>query len=239
MKGVPEEMAIMDAGKKVILAGIWLIRNGYGNMMILPYVAPSGAYWRCEFHPVWHPSKAFYRYSTGNGTQYLADHCGGTVRREISTSSLGKAIMKSVPEHIKEACEGRLSDEMRRWLEMLELALDSKYLPRAFHEYKKDDFQWDLVSVLGGEDKTIAAPPEYVSPGKELSITDDEYWLQGEHKFDDLIISHRDGTPLSILDDEDRIYEIAQKLKYAMSLASTGHETAELLKCAIGNIFIK
>jgi hypothetical protein len=64
-----EEAKLMAAARKVVQAGIWLIRNGYGQMSILPYASPSGCYWRCEYHPAGRPSRAFYRYSTGCGSK--------------------------------------------------------------------------------------------------------------------------------------------------------------------------
>ena len=80
----PPEAKIMAAGKRVIEAGIWLIRNGYGRLGILPYAAPSGCYWRCEFQPLGRSSKPIYRYSSSNVDKYLASHCGGSVRSSIS-----------------------------------------------------------------------------------------------------------------------------------------------------------
>lgn len=93
----PEDLQLQNC-EKVLRAGIWLIRNGYGRMTILPYTAPSGCYWRCEFHPVGQPRKAFFRYSTGSSSKYLQDHHGGRVRRSISPKGLAQAIMRNVPD---------------------------------------------------------------------------------------------------------------------------------------------
>jgi len=59
-----EAKVMLAAAQKIVHAGIGLIRNGYGQMGIIPYTASSG-YWRCEFYPAGRPSKAFYCYSTG------------------------------------------------------------------------------------------------------------------------------------------------------------------------------
>ena len=37
-----DESKLMGAARKVVQAGIWLIRNGFGRMAILPYASPSG-----------------------------------------------------------------------------------------------------------------------------------------------------------------------------------------------------
>ena len=115
-----DESKLMGAARKVVQAGIWLIRNGFGRMAILPYASPSGCYWRCEFHPVGRASKAFYRYSTGCGSKYLQQHCGGSIRSTISPQKLAEAIMVSVSDDIKSAISGDVSAEMLRWLEDLE-----------------------------------------------------------------------------------------------------------------------
>ena len=67
--------------RRVLEAGIWLIRNGYGRMAILPYAAPTGA-WRCEYHVLGRPDKVLFRYTSASENKYLADHCGGSVRLE-------------------------------------------------------------------------------------------------------------------------------------------------------------
>lgn len=58
----------MQAAKTVLLAAIHLIeKRGFGRMALLPYISPSGMYWRCELHPVGHPSRTLFRYTTGDG----------------------------------------------------------------------------------------------------------------------------------------------------------------------------
>ena len=82
------------AAHKVLLAGVHLIENeGLGGMALLPDASGSGA-WRCQFHPIGRPSRAFYSYSSSAGFSFLADHCGGSVPKTISPKALAKAIMK-------------------------------------------------------------------------------------------------------------------------------------------------
>ena len=167
---VSPEQAVMNAAAKVLRAGIWLIRHGYGKMQLLPYAAPSGCYWRCEFHPVGQPSKRFYRYSTGSGSKYLNDHGGASIRREISPQNLAEAIMKSVPDDLKATCAGDASPETLRWLDQVDAALAAGYLPEAFHEYTEDFSRWQLVSLTKGKGDSIPPQPGYVKPGAQSSL---------------------------------------------------------------------
>ncbi|WP_157642151.1 hypothetical protein [Burkholderia ubonensis] len=167
---VSPEQTTMDAAAKVLRAGIWLIRNGYGKMMLLPYAAPSGCAWRCEFHPVDRPGKALYRYSTSSKAKYLDNHCGGPIRSDVSAKALAQAIMKGVPDDIKAACEGDASPETLRWLEGLDTALDAGFLPEAFREDTEDYSQWELISLTRGNGEPIPPQPGYVKPGAQRSI---------------------------------------------------------------------
>ena len=170
----PQDVLFRDC-EKVIKAGIWLIRNGYGQMAILPYAAPSGCYWRCEFHPVGQPQQAFYRYTSGNAGGFLRNHCGGSVRRTISPQGLAKAIMISVPDYLKKRCAGDVSPEMQEWLCLLERALGQKRLPQAFEDYG-NYLQWKLVSLHGHKDSWLNPPPGYVSPGAEENWRRRPFW---------------------------------------------------------------
>ena len=167
---VSPEQGVMNAAAKVLRAGIWLIRNGYGKMLLLPYAAPSGCHWRCEFHPVGQPSKRFFRYSTGSGAKYLNDHGGGSIRRDVSPQKLAEAIMKSVPDDVKATCAGDASPETLRWLDQVDAALAAGYLPEAFHEYTEDFSRWQLVSLTKGKGDSIPPQPGYVKPGAQSSL---------------------------------------------------------------------
>lgn len=162
----PEDLAFQDC-EKVLRAGIWLIRNGYGQMAVLPYDAPSGCYWRCEFHPIGHPQKSFFRYSTGSAGKYLQDHHGGRVRRNISPKGLARAIMRSVPDDLKAMCAGEVNDETERWLSLLERALSQRWIPIAFHDLTTDYSRWPLFSLHGAPNSWIEPQPGYIVPGTE------------------------------------------------------------------------
>ncbi|HSD37757.1 MAG TPA: hypothetical protein VLC92_09620 [Rhodocyclaceae bacterium] len=162
----PEDVMFWDC-ENVLRAGIWLVRNGYGKLALLPYLSPSGCYWRCEFHPIGQPRKTLYRYSTGSAGKYLQDHHGGRVRRSISPKGLALAIMRSVPDESKALCAGDVSPETESWLEQVERALSLQWIPQAFHEYTDDFSRWDLVSLHGAPSSSIDPQPGYVAPGTE------------------------------------------------------------------------
>lgn len=212
-----EEAKVMIAARKVVQTGIWLIRNGYGQMGILPYRSPSGCYWRCEFHPAGRPSKAFYRYSTGCGSKYLLQHCGGSVRNTVSPQKLAEAIMVSVPEDIKTACAGEPGVEMLRWLDELEQALNQGYVPEAFHEFTEDYSRWALVSLMNLPASTMASQPDYVSPGQEKTCLNEPYWHEAETRWEMLSKSPAIMLQTAALTDDNFCFEMADRLRQALN----------------------
>lgn len=150
--------------RKVLRAGIWLLRNGFGRMQLLPYVAPSGCYWRCEFRPSGHRELAFYRYTSGSGAKYLENHCGGSVPPSISAKALACAILRSAPEDALARCRGDLDDSVAAWVQHLNRVLQRSLLPAAFDEMTTDFSRWDLYPAEGGGPTTESLPPQ---PGYE------------------------------------------------------------------------
>lgn len=155
----------MTETETVVRAGVWLIRNGYGGLALLPYASPSGTAWRCEFHPAGRPSQIFYRYSTASGRAYLENHCGGVIDASVSPEGLAKAIMVSVPSAAKAQCTGRPTGAMQRWLSLLEESLTLGFVPQAFHEYSDDLSRWDLARQDASGWRTIRPQPGYLAPG--------------------------------------------------------------------------
>jgi hypothetical protein len=174
----PQDVVFWDC-EKVVKAGIWLIRNGYGRLAILPYAAPSGCYWRCEFHPIGQPQNAFFRYSTSSAGRFLQNHCGGSVRRTITPKGLANAIMVSVPQGMKERCSGEPSLETKRWLEALERSLSQSLIPQAFEDYG-DYSDWKLISIHGNNSSWVEPQPGYVKPGTELTWQQQPFWRSCE-----------------------------------------------------------
>lgn len=163
----------LDSASKVLRAGAWLIRNGYGRMSLLPYMAASGCYWRCEFHPPQHPSQAFFRYSSGSAAFYLESHGGETVHAEIRPRELALKIMESVAEIQKDACRGEATQAMLDWLCELDTALDAGLFPSAFDDYSSDDSRWNLIDLIRGNGNTMRPQPGYVTPGSDRGVDDE------------------------------------------------------------------
>lgn len=155
---------------------MWLLDNGWGNLQILPYVAPSGGYWRCEFHPPGKPSLSFFRYSSSSEHRYLENHCGGSVRKNIRAEALAQAIMVSVPDDMQERCKGPCSFDTLAWQMQLLDQLDRGLLPAAFHEYTSDYSCWELSSPAGGNHGSMAPQPGYVPPSQEPNWTESSFW---------------------------------------------------------------
>lgn len=153
----------MDAARRVLRAGVWLIRNGYGRMGLLPYASASGC-WRCEFHPVGRPLAPLYRYTSASVARFLTDHGGGHIHPNPSAQRLALTIMETVPRDVAAACEGRASPEMHAWLERLDAVLAAGYIPEAFHEYTSDFDVWRLISLTHDEGGAFVPMPGYVPP---------------------------------------------------------------------------
>lgn len=170
----PED-ELMHNCSTVIAAGIWLIRNGYGKLQLLPYAAPSGCYWRCEFYPPGRPSKSFYRYSTSSNYRFLENHCGGRLAKSVTPSALAKAIMVSIPDEVKAQCEGVVPRETEVWLAELDRAMARNLVPEAFHDTTEDYSRWMLVNAFGGKG-SMAPQPGYVRPGEELHWSQTALW---------------------------------------------------------------
>lgn len=173
---VDRQAEMFAAGRSVLQAGRWLMLNGWGNMLMLPYISPSGAYWRCAFHPLGKPSREFFRYSSSSVFRFLADHSGGSVRRNVTAERLARAIIKSVPEEVREQCQGRCSPELQQWLDGLSAQLERGALPAAFDAETEDYSQWRLFAPWGTLGETLTPPPGYVVPGTEPQWHEQPFW---------------------------------------------------------------
>lgn len=176
-KEVDPQAEMFAACSKVLRAGRWLMLNGWGRMLMVPYFGPTG-FWRCAFHPLGKPSREFYRYTSGSAFHFLADHCGGSVRRNIGAKQLAEAIVKSVPEDIRELFQGRCSPELQRWLDELDMQLARGVLPFAFHEYTEDHSRWGLYANGNALGESMPPPPGYVVPGSEPQWHEQPFWRE-------------------------------------------------------------
>lgn len=225
----------LAACKKVLYAAIWLIRNGYGKMMILPYASASGCAWRCEFHPPLKPSKTFFRYTSSNEQKYLASHCGGSVAEDIRPEPLAQAIMVSVPEDAKPDCAGEASHDVLAWLDELESKLDAGYLPQAFQEYTTDHSRWELIRLDNQQSSSIRPQPGFVSPGTEENCLNDEFWRDSEDDWNCISNGPAICIQTTALNDDDFCYDLADRARRAFSDAGD-FDAMRILRATVGAI---
>ena len=160
----PSDIALTYECKKVMEAGIWLLRNGYGRLMLLPYIGGAG-WWRLELHVEGKTELNWFRYSSADGSDYLSNHNELKLRRNVSAERLAQAILSSAPEYLLELCAGPTDAETTRWLLNLEKSLKLGLLPVAIEESKTDDSVWHTVGLLGQATHHIEPQPRYIAPG--------------------------------------------------------------------------
>ena len=228
-----KQNSMFECARKILLAGAWLIEHGNGRMALLPYVYATG-HWRCEFHPLGKLKKTAFRYSIANGSAYLASHCGGSIRKDVSPEKLAQAIWVSVPDDIKEACSGNASSETLGWIGELRRQLSLGRIPEAFGEYFGERTTWQLSDFVGHLDNLkMSVMPGYVEPGHEPSVLDNPFWKAGELRAKRLAKLPEFALPSAALGDGDQIFDIANRLRRDMAEADP-FEALRLLRAAVG-----
>jgi len=222
------------ACRRIVETGIWLIKNGYGKLGLLPYAGPTG-FWRCEYQVLGRPDKVIFRYTSGDGTRYLENHCGGSVRKDIAPSKLGPAILKSVPDSLKSACAGDPDAETIRWLELLERELDAGFIPEAFHEYTEDYSRWMLFRIDGHPNSSMPPQPGYVVPGEERGPLSEPFWTEAAKRWNAISDGHRAVLDLTSLTDDEICFEVARKTRDAMADVPE-FEAMRVLRCAVADL---
>ena len=248
----------------VLKAGIWMIEKmGMGNMALLPYSHATG-HWRCEFHPVGHPDRPFFKYTSGSEFSYLQNHSGGIVSKKIKPEKLAEAILKSVPEDFVEQCKGELSQENKDWLQLLKEELKNNRVPEAFNEYSNNRWSWLSFSLCGDWDvKEFPVPPLYISPegvhhpwDADLESIYGDWWRALETipivRFNPNEL--QDGGEVAWIGreylraigthvDDERIKLFTQAVRFALASICYGNEgpakQSELLKIDITNVISK
>lgn len=222
------------ACRRIVETGIWLIKNGYGKLGLLPYAGPTG-FWRCEYQMLGRPDKVLFRYTSGDGTRYLENHCGGSVRKDIAPSKLGPAIMKSVPEALRDACAGDPGAETLRWLERLEGELAAGFMPEAFHEYTEDYSRWMLFRIDGRPNSSMPPQPGYVVPGEERGTLSEPFWTGAAKRWQALSGGSRAVLDLSSLADDELCFDLGLKTRAAMADVSE-FDAMRVLRCAVAEL---
>lgn len=223
---------LFETAKNVLLAGAWMIENGYGRLALLPYVYATG-HWRCEFHLVGRPSKTLFRYSIASGHGYLTSHSGGTVPADIRPEDLAKAILVSVPNDLESACAGPVTRETQLWIKLLKRELQQGRVPQAFGEYFGRKDTWQLVNFGAGSVSEMPAIPGYVLPGGERSVLDEPYWRAAELWTNRLIKRPIVSILSTTLKDDEACYSLAMSLKENFSEVDSW-EAIRLVRSAVG-----
>ncbi|MCG5079081.1 hypothetical protein [Paraburkholderia tagetis] len=148
----------------ILRAGIWLIRHGYGRLMILPYAAPSGLYWRCAFHPPECFDEDVYRYTSGTKQMVLRGDPDIVMSSTMTPQALAELIAERAPRDVLALCEGKASQAALDWLQQFEKVLDEGYIPEAFNN--DDDPAAERWALLGDDDSVgkMASQPGYRVP---------------------------------------------------------------------------
>jgi hypothetical protein len=228
-----EDIALLEASLRVVQAGMHLVENGFGRLAFLPYVGGAG-YWRCEFHVLGYPSRVLYRYSQGAGSRYLEDHAGGSVRRDIMPEALAKAIMVSVPAHLREQCEGDVDPLYFAWLKEFRHRLyRAPCLPVAFHEYSADTSRWEIrpLERLDEPGEMVAPPPSYVYPGDERAAEEEPFWRERLGAWDLLAQEASVTVPTRMVENCRELDEIGIRLCQEVQGMPAG-EAAEVFRRA-------
>lgn len=226
-----QQAELLRAAGTVLLAGVHVIEHGYGRMALLPYIGGAG-HWRCEFHPVGRARRVLFRYSSSAGFRYLASHAGGSTRRSISPAALAKAIMVSVPEDLKEQCQGDLPAEYARWLGMLRDVLTKGGVPAAFHEYTEDYTRWEVHGSHGVEHLTLPAPPGFVAPGQDRPLLEQPFWRPRLARWERLATGLSIEVLPAAIDQPEALDEIAQELARDLRYADPW-QASELFTAAL------
>lgn len=223
---------LFESAKNVLLAGAWMIENGYGRLALLPYVYATG-HWRCEFHPLGKPSKTLFRYSIASGHHYLNSHSGGSVPADISPEDLAKAILVSVPDELQAACAGPVTRETLLWIELLKRELEQGRVPEAFGEYFGGKDTWQLANLGAGSVSEMPAMPGYIPPGGERSVMDEPYWRAAELWTKRLIERPIVSVLSTALQDDETCHRLAMSLKQRFSEVNPW-EAIRLVRSAVG-----
>lgn len=167
------QQQIRAAARRVLGACTWMIeKGGYGRLRILPYVSPSGCFYRVELHPEGKPSSPLFRYTTGDGHRYLANHGGNRVPWNAGRWVLAAYIEAGCADsRALLATRGPLDPAYARWLEHMAFQVELDRLPVAIADYEDLSRAWRL-DCADGAHRTIAVPPGYIEPGEDLEVGD-------------------------------------------------------------------
>lgn len=203
-----------DCARRVLLAGVWLIENGWGKLALLPYVYATG-HWRCEFHLPAKPSQVVFRYSIANGYDFMASAGGTPTSASTDIEALAKIILRHVPDHHRSLCAGAVDRPLAEWLKQLKQVLGEGRLPEAFCEYYNDPSHWRLSSIFDGaySVRPMPAMPGYFYPGTEPTPMDETYWKSAEKRTRRLAKRPSISVPSRLFEDTSACHSLAVRIR--------------------------
>jgi hypothetical protein len=132
--------------RKILLLMVEQLHNlGFGNLKIIPYIAPTGMHWRCEFISPQRKHSCIASRWLGN---YEADH----PQIKISPKALADLFVADHFDFILH-CRGQ-NTEYCSWYKQMLNQLDADELPYAFDNFTKTEGYW-----LTSKDKKIYTLP--------------------------------------------------------------------------------
>jgi hypothetical protein len=159
---------VRAAVRRMLMAGIFLIEHGHGRLRLLPYVSPSGCFYRVELHQEGHPSSPLFCYTTGDGHRYMANHGEARVPWNAGPAALAAYISAGCRDFSTIfATLGPLDPDYACWLADLKAEVARDRLPVAISDYEDLSRSWRL-DCADGVSRSIAVPPGYVEPGRDI-----------------------------------------------------------------------
>ncbi len=149
-----------DTPRRILEGVARLHERGYEQLRILPYMSPSGMYWRVELAEVdaledsggyisYRNDNVVLNYSTGSGPEYA----GAIVDRSTSPDDVADLILASMPWMREHSPDRAYADWYAR---LMELVAEHDAAPIAFADYYDTRRGWEIG---WGSGVFIEAPP--------------------------------------------------------------------------------
>ncbi len=146
-----EDNFYMTNRQKLLFMVQELHKRGFGKLRIVPYIAPSGMYWRCDFINEAKTQRTL-------ASNWINNHENENSSEEIklTTQELADLFIKENAEFIGH-CKG-MNEEYVKWYSEMLLKLKKSELPYAFDDYTLTKGFWETsennkIETLPNEEK--------------------------------------------------------------------------------------
>ena len=136
---------------KLLLMALELHKRGYGELRVVPYLSPSGVYWRCNFVDKITRTEI-------STAQWIYDLEEGRKCKELNLTpgEMADIFIKENWEFVA-LCKGK-DEQYTKWYSGMVSQLDEDELPYAFDDYFSPCGFWKTskgkeIEVLPGEGK--------------------------------------------------------------------------------------